>query len=159
MVDFIGRMLLMGCGATAAMDIWAVCLYLLFGQALPNWGLVGRWFAHIPRGTLFHTDINTAQPVPSEMAIGWVAHYIVGIAYAGLLIGIAGPAWTAHPTFLPAWIVGLVTVGAGWFLLQPGMGAGWAASLRPNPMRIRALNIVAHSVFALGLYGTALLIA
>jgi len=38
------------------------------------------------------------------------------------------------------------------------MGAGWAASKRPNPTRIRALNLVSHTVFALGLYGTALLI-
>ncbi|TJV06148.1 MAG: DUF2938 domain-containing protein, partial [Mesorhizobium sp.] len=51
-----------------------------------------------------------------------------------------------------------VTVGAGWFLLAPGMGAGWAASKRPNPMQIRALNLVSHTVFALGLFGTALLI-
>ena len=159
MLDFIVRSAVLGCGATAAMDIWALCLNLLFRQDLPNWGLVGRWFAYISRGLVFHKDINTAQPVPFETLIGWIAHYITGIVYAGLLVAIAGPAWTAHPTFLPAWILGLVTVGAGWFLLQPGMGAGWAASLRPNPMQIRVLNIVAHTIFALGLYGTARLVA
>jgi hypothetical protein len=36
------------------------------------------------------------------------------------------------------------------------MGAGWAASLRPNAMQIRALNLVSHTVFAVGLYGMAL---
>ncbi len=92
---------------------------------------------------------------PMKSALGWVAHYAIGIIYAGALIFFAGPAWVLNPTFLPAWIVGLVTVGAGWFILQPGMGAGWAASLRPNPMQIRALNIIAHTVFAAGLYGTA----
>ena len=50
-----------------------------------------------------------------------------------------------------------MTVGAGWFILQPGMGAGWAASLRPNPMQIRALNLVSHTVFAAGMFATALL--
>jgi hypothetical protein len=39
------------------------------------------------------------------------------------------------------------------------MGAGWAASLRPNPMQVRALNILAHTVFAFGLFATALLLA
>jgi hypothetical protein len=48
-------------------------------------------------------------------------------------------------------------VGAGWFILQPGMGAGWAASLRPNPMQIRALNLISHTVFAAGMFATALL--
>jgi hypothetical protein len=54
--------------------------------------------------------------------------------------------------------LGLVTVGAGWFLLQPGMGAGIAASKRPNARQVRAINIAGHVVFGLGLYGSALLI-
>lgn len=28
----------------------------------------------------------------------------------------------------------------------------------PNPVKVRALNIVGHTVFAIGLFGTALLI-
>jgi hypothetical protein len=59
---------------------------------------------------------------------------------------------------MPPLIVGLVTVGAGWFLLQPGMGAGIAASKRPNANQIRVLNIAGHIVFGLGLYARALLI-
>ena len=76
-----------------------------------------------------------------------------------MLIVFAGPGWVSNPTFLPAWILGLVTVAAGWFILQPGMGAGWAASLRPNPMQIRALNLISHTVFAVGMLATALLIS
>lgn len=159
MLDFLWRSLAMGIGATAAMDVWALFLNAAFGLALPNWGLVGRWFAHIPKGTVFHNDIAKAEPIANERAIGWVAHYVIGIIYAAALILIAGPSWVASPTFLPAWIIGIVTVGAGWFLLQPGMGAGWAASLKPNPNKIRALNLLAHTVFGAGLYGTALLIA
>ena len=97
--------------------------------------------------------------VPNELALGWFSHYAIGILYAGALIVFAGREWVSNPTFLPAWIVGLVTVSAGWFILQPGMGAGWAASLRPNAMRIRAPNLVAHTVFAAGMYGTALALA
>ena len=159
MVEFIWRSLAMGIGATAAMDVWALLLHRIYGRALPNWALVGRWFAHIPRGRLFHQDIAAAPPVARELAIGWIAHYVIGIVYAGVLILWAGPAWVQSPTFPPALIVGLVTVGAGWFLLQPGMGAGWAASRLPDPWLIRARNVVTHTVFALGLYVTALLIA
>ena len=159
MSDFLWRSLVIGIGGTAAMDIWALVLNAVFKQPLPNWGLAGRWFAHLPKGTFFHRDIAAAQAIPNETAIGWIAHYVIGIIYAGALIVFAGPTWVSNPTFLPAWILGLVTVGAGWFILQPGMGAGWAASLRPHPMRIRALNLIAHTVFAAGLYGTALALA
>jgi hypothetical protein len=38
------------------------------------------------------------------------------------------------------------------------MGAGIAAAKRPDANRIRALNVIGHVVFGLGLYGSALLI-
>jgi Protein of unknown function (DUF2938) len=158
MIEFLWKSALIGVGATALMDIWALVLRAGFGLALPNWALVGRWHCHLMRGKVFHDDIAKAEAYAHELAVGWIAHYAIGILYAGVLIAIAGPAWLASPTFLPAWIIGLVTVGAGWFLLQPGMGAGWAASKRPNAVQVRALNIVAHTVFALGLYGSALAI-
>jgi hypothetical protein len=159
MWDILLGTIIVGIGGTAAMDLWAILLNRLFGQALPNWAMVGRWFAHVPRGVIFHKDIAKSARVAHERAIGWLAHYAVGILYAGVLIVAAGPQWLANPTFLPALIVGLVTVGAGWFVLQPGMGAGWAASLKPNPWRIRILNIAAHLAFASGLYGSARLIS
>ncbi len=157
MNDLIWRSVIIGAGGTAAFDLWALLLNAMFGMPLPNWGLVGRWFAHLGQGTFFHKDIAEARAIPNEAAIGWIFHYATGIVYGGVLVFFAGRAWVESPTFLPAWIVGLVTVGAGWFILQPGMGAGWAASLRPNPMQVRIHNIIAHSVFATGMYLTALL--
>jgi hypothetical protein len=159
MMDFLLHAVVIGIGGTAAMDLWALLLGAAFGLPLPNWGLVGRWFAHLARGTFFHKDITAAAAISNEAALGWISHYVIGIIYAAALIYFAGPGWLANPTFLPAWILGLVTNGAGWFILQPGMGAGWAASLRPNPMQVRALNIVSHTVFAFGLFATAWLMA
>jgi len=157
MFDVIWRSVAIGIGATVLMDIWAIFLHKAFGQPRPNWGPVGRWVWHL-RSKVFHDDIGDAAPYAHEVALGWAFHYLVGIAYGIILVVLVGAAWLTQPTFLPAFILGIVTVGAGWFLLAPGMGAGWAASRRPNPMRIRALNLVSHTVFALGLYGTALLI-
>ncbi|MDE2445370.1 MAG: DUF2938 domain-containing protein [Alphaproteobacteria bacterium] len=159
MMQFYWKALVIGFGGTLAMDVWALVLAFGFGMALPNWGLVGRWFTHLAQGRFFHDDIALAQPHPFETLVGWLAHYAIGIFYAALLIFLAGPGWLASPTFLPAFLIGMITVGAGWFILQPGMGAGWAASLHPNPMQVRFLNLVAHAVFAAGLYGTALVLA
>jgi len=158
MLEFIVRAVLIGIGATVLLDIWAQFLKRVFGLGAPNWAMVGRWFAHLARGRFMHEDIARAEPVSNELAIGWIAHYLVGILFAAIVLAIWGLGWAHSPTFLPALIVGLATVGCGWFILQPGMGAGIAASKRPNANQLRMLNIIGHTVFAVGLYGTALLI-
>lgn len=150
---------LIGIGATIAMDIWAVILWKVFREPAPNWAPVGRWVWHLKDGKVFHDSIGKAQPYANEQALGWIFHYAVGIAYGVILALFMGPAWIAAPTFLPAFIWGIVTIAAGWFLLQPGLGIGWAASKTPNPTKTRAMGLVAHTVFALGLWGTALLLA
>lgn len=156
-MDMVTRAIVMGGIATAAMDVWALALNRFAGIGLPNWGFVGRWFAHLPRGSFVHADIGASEPVPNEAAIGWAAHYLIGIAYAAVLLLLAGPGWRAAPSYWPALLIGLVTVGAGWFILQPGLGLGVAAWRRPNCGQIRLLNIAAHIVFGTGLYVGALL--
>ena len=150
--------ILIGLGATALMDVWTQGLGRLPGQSPPNWTLVGRWFRHLPQGRVFHPDITAADPSERDRATGWAAHYAVGIVYGIAFALLMGPGWFAAPTLLPAWIFGIVTIGFGWFLLQPGMGLGWAASRTPNPTRGRLLGLAAHSVFGLGLWLTALVI-
>lgn len=158
-MSLIVQSLIIGIAGTAAMDLWALALNRATGNPLPNWGLVGRWFAWVPRGRIFHGDITRTPPVRNERAIGWLAHYATGIIYAAALILIAGEAWAANPTFLPAFATGMITIAAGWFLLAPGMGAGWAASKTSNPAKSRLLNIAAHTAFALGLWAGALVLA
>lgn len=158
MLDILGKGVVIGFGATVLMDIWAFALHYLFSEPRPNWAPGGRWFWHLRRGKVFHDDIGTAEPYAHELALGWTGHYVVGILYGVVLAVIAGPAWLANPSFIPAWILGIVTIGAGWFLMQPGMGIGWAASKTPNPGKVRLLNFAAHTVFAIGMYATALLI-
>lgn len=156
--DFLYRTVLIGVGATALLDLWALVLQRFFKVPAPSWGLVGRWFCHLTEAKVFHDDITLSRAYPFERTAGWIGHYVVGIVYAGALLAFAHPDWALAPTFAPALAVGIITVGAGWFLLQPGMGAGIAASKLPNAKQIRALNIAGHIVFGFGLYGSALLI-
>jgi hypothetical protein len=149
---------LIGLGATVLMDLWAVLLARLGMQKPVNWALVGRWFWHLRDGKVFHDDIAAADPYAHELALGWAGHYAVGIAYGVIFALIVGPGWLAAPTLLPAWLFGLVTVGFGWFLLQPGLGLGWAASKAPNPTKVRLMNLAGHTVFGIGLWLTGLLI-
>ena len=67
--------------------------------------------------------------------------------------------WLAAPTFLPVWIFALITIAAGWFLLQPGMGLGWAAARTANPGKARIMGLIAHTVFGLGMWAAARAVA
>jgi Protein of unknown function (DUF2938) len=158
MIGLLMQGVVLGLGANILFDVWQRGLAVATRQPAPNWGPVGRWFWHLRQGRVFHDDIGAAAPWEHERALGWAGHYAVGIAYGVIFAFIVGPDWLAAPRFLPAWIFGLVTVGFGWFLLQPGLGLGWAASKAANPARVRLLNLAGHTVFGLGLWLTALLI-
>lgn len=132
MLEVIGRSLAIGVGATALLDLWALFLNRAFGIPLANWAVIGRWFAYLPRGRFMHDTIADTPPVANELAIGWIMHYLVGALFAGIVLLFWGLDWARNPTLLPALIVGVVTVGCGWFILQPGMGMGIAASKKPN---------------------------
>lgn len=141
-----------GIGATAVMDLWGLARKPLLGVAPPSYALVGRWIAHMTRGRFRHDSIARSAPVRGEQVIGWTAHYLIGIAFAALLIGIWGSAWVQQPTIGPALAVGTGTVVAPFLLMQPGMGAGIAASRTPRPASARLQSLITHVVFGLGLY-------
>lgn len=157
MLEVIGRSLAIGIGATALLDLWALFLNRAFGLPLANWAMVGRWFAYLPRGRFMHDTIADTPPVSNELAIGWILHYLIGALFAAIVLLFWGLDWARNPTLLPALIVGIVTVGCGWFILQPGMGFGLAASKRPNANQVRLIGLINHVVFGLSLWLAALL--
>jgi hypothetical protein len=147
----ITRVILIGIGATAAMDLWIFVLKKVGAPTL-NFALLGRWAGHLGRGTWRHDAIAKAAPVRGELALGWLAHYGVGIAFAGLLVAIQGVDWTRDPSPLPALFVGMGTVLAPWLVMQPAMGAGIASSRTPTPARNCLRGLANHTVFGAGLY-------
>ncbi|HYD61119.1 MAG TPA: DUF2938 domain-containing protein [Noviherbaspirillum sp.] len=151
-MDTLVCTLVIGVGATAVMDLWGIARKPLLGIAAPDYGLVGRWFGHMARGRFRHDTIAASPSVRGERFIGWAAHYLTGIAFAALLVGIWGLAWVRQPTIGPALIVGIGTVAAPFLLMQPGMGAGIAASRMPRPAAARLQSLITHAVFGLGLY-------
>ena len=149
---------LIGIGATAFADLWSLLRRRLFGVPLPNFGLVGRWIGGMPRGRFRHPSIAAAPAIRGELAIGWGAHYLIGRAFACLMPLLWGQGWLRQPSLGPALAVGAVTVLAPYLLLQPGMGAGIAASKTPRPWTARMHSLVMHLIFGLGLYLAALVV-
>lgn len=149
--------LAIGVGATAVMDVWAVALKRFWCIPSLNYAMVGRWLGHLPRGTFSHTAIGQAAPVRDEAVLGWTAHYAIGVLFAAVLLALAGQEWVEAPTFAPALLAGVLSVAAPFCILQPGMGAGLAASKTPHPNAARVRSLMAHAAFGIGLYLAALL--
>ena len=149
---------LLGIGATAVMDVWLLLLKRL-GVPTLNFAFIGRWVGHLLRGQVAHAAIAKAAPVRGELALGWLTHYAVGVAFAGVLLALQGAAWVRSPTLLPALAVGMGTVAAPLLVMQPAMGSGFAASRTPTPLKNCLRSLANHTVFGLGLYLSALVIA
>lgn len=153
MVDLLFTVLI-GVGATVVADLWGLIRKPLLGVAPPNYSLVGRWFGYFWRGRFFHRAIAKSSPIPGERALGWTAHYLIGVAFAGILVGFTGSEWLRHPELLPALAVGIGTVAAPFLVMQPGMGAGFAAARTPDPTSARLHSLLMHTVFGLGLFAS-----
>lgn len=152
---FVLAAFVIGAGATALMDVWTVLRRTLLGIQPLSYGLVGRWLAHLPRGRFVHRPISTSPAIRHERAIGWIAHYLIGISFAAVVLALWGLDWACHPTLVPALLVGIGSIAAPFFILQPGMGAGIAASRAANPSSARLQSLITHTIFGFGLYATA----
>lgn len=155
--DELAKLVLIGVGATAVVDVWSMAQRAL-GIATLDYAMVGRWSGYFLRGQFTHSSIAKAAPVPGERLLGWMIHYAVGIAFAGLLVSACRTAWLHDPTWLPALTVGLATVAIPFFVMQPAMGAGIAASRTPAPWMNRLRSLLTHIVFGSGLYLSAVLL-
>ena len=154
-LDLLLRGAVMGVAGSALMDVWSAVLRRRFGIPTLDYRLLGRWIGHIVKGRLVHDRIGSSPPIPGEAAIGWAAHYAIGVSFALLLLAIWGRPWAAAPTIGPALIVGIGTIVAPWFVMQPAMGAGVAGSRTPDPRSTRLRNLGTHTVYAIGLYVAA----
>lgn len=154
-MELLKYAVVIGAGATAVMDLWAVCLRRCCRVTSLDYALLGRWIGHFPRGRFVHQSIAKASPVHGERIIGWSAHYAIGIVFAWLLLTVWGLEWGRRPSLAPALITSSVTLIAPFFVMQPGMGAGIAASKTPHPNVARLRSIATHTVYGIGLYVSA----
>lgn len=146
------RAVLVGIGATMVMDAWAVIRKRWFGVPALDYALVGRWLAYMPRGRFRHHPIAASPAIRGERVIGWTVHYLIGVAFAALLLALWGEDWIRHPTLGPALIVGIGSVAAPFLVMQPALGAGLAARRTARPAAARFHSVLTHAIFGLGLY-------
>jgi hypothetical protein len=153
--DIVGAVAI-GLGATLVMDLWNLFLKRSLGIPSLNYCLLGRWLRHMPGGTLRHENITVAPQKPFECAVGRIAHYTIGVVLALVFVVLVSGEWLARPTVLPALLFGIGTVAFPFFIMQPSLGFGIAASRTPRPSQARLKSLVTHTVFGAGLYLCAL---
>ncbi|MGV3664720.1 MAG: DUF2938 domain-containing protein [Leptospira bouyouniensis] len=156
-MDIVFLTILIGVGATMAMDLWRFLLQKTLKVNSLDLGLLGRWVGHCFRGKFFHERIIDTERIPGELILGWFSHYMIGIFFASLLPIFWGDVWLENPSLKEPLVLGFMTILAPWFLMQPAMGIGIAASKTPKPYQVRIRNIAIHTVYGFGLYGSALL--
>lgn len=146
------HIILMGLGATLTFDLWGIFLKSAFKIAPSSICLVGRWLRYMPEGTFKHDHIASSSPKRAECAVGWMAHYTIGVMFAAIFVALLGSTWLQHPTLVPAMLFGVVTVFAPFFIMQPAFGLGVAAAKTSNPAQARVRSLMNHAAFGLGLY-------
>jgi hypothetical protein len=145
-----------GIGASLVMDLWNLFLRRAFGIPSLSYCLLGRWLRHMPEGTFRHRSITAASRKPLECTVGWTAHYAIGVVFALGFVTLASADWITRPTLLPAVLYGIGTVVFPFFIMQPSLGLGIAASRTAKPTQARVKSLVTHTVFGIGLYVCAL---
>lgn len=130
---FLLQAVFVGIVATGFMDIVALAQKRFLGIPFLNYAMVGRWIGYIRNGQLIHRPIGQSPSIAHEAALGWVAHYLIGVVFAAILLVLTGPEWALTPGPACPVIFGAATVAAPFLLLQPVMGAGIAARKAPNP--------------------------
>jgi uncharacterized membrane protein YagU involved in acid resistance len=138
------------------MDFWNLLLKRMLGIPSLSYCLLGRWLRYMPGGTFRHARITDAPQKSFECALGWIAHYTIGVVFAVVFVVLISGDWLEAPSLLPAMLYGIVTVVFPLFIMQPAFGLGIAGSRTPNPAKVRLKSLATHTVFGVGLYLCAL---
>lgn len=138
--------------ATLSMDVLSVvALRLHLSAPLPP-NLIGRWFAFIARGRLYHADIAHTPPVPHEIAIALPFHYAIGIVLTGVYIWALSYAGRSPRNLALALAFGLCTNVLPWLLMFPAMGYGFFGSHGPEGTRLFISSLINHAFFGIGIW-------
>ena len=90
-------------------------------------------------------------PEPKDLPLGWLVHYLVGVAYALVfwIFLVPVPVFTA--TAGSGLVFGALSVAVPWFYFMPCLGKGVMASKTAMPLKACSLALANHLVFGLAM--------
>ena len=157
--DLIVLAIPIGIVATLIMDAAGWTQKHLLNVPQLDYAFVGRWLMAMRDGRFRHEMIMQSPAQPFERPVGWALHYLTGIAFVAIMLGLTGPGWVERPTIWAPLAAGLLSVAAPFFVMQPAFGFGMAASKTPTPWTVRRRSLIAHLSFGVGIYWAGLLLS
>jgi hypothetical protein len=112
---------------------------------------IGRWFGYLLRGRVTHEDIALAPPLPMELPLAGLGHYMIGAALGVGFLLVVRRASVAGSVLATALVYGAVTSVFAWLLMFPAMGYGWFGLRGPQSARLLRTSVINHLAYGLGL--------
>jgi len=113
--------------------------------------MIGRMAAGWARGRFCYANPNEMQQVQSEVLIGIITHYTIGVVLS--VPYVVGWSFLVGGSPTPAWalLYGIATTVASWFFVYPSMGLGAFGRLSPDGMKATLSSLANHLFYGLGL--------
>jgi hypothetical protein len=149
---------LIGCRATAFLDLWSLFLRLAFRAPCPTSAWSSRWFSHMSKAGYqgMHPLRLPHRCIPNARSAGsptYVIGAFNGLAIVSVRIRRLG---LAKPTIMPALIIGLVTVLPAIPHHATRVRAWPCGIPSTQSMHARIRTLLSHTVFGIGLYDCAI---
>ncbi len=114
-------------------------------------GTIGRMAVGWVHGRFLYRHPDEMEQVANEKFYGYITHYLIGLGLAfpyvlgwDLLIGgPVSPIW--------AFIYGIATTAASWFLVYPSIGFGMFGSRSPEGLKAPLSSLANHLFYGVGL--------
>jgi DUF2938 family protein len=152
------RNVIIGVLATVIMDVLSAVSFKLRLIAPLSPRLVGRWFASVGRGQLFHSDIGQTAAIHHERTIAVPVHYAIGVTLALTYMFACASLGLASRNAITALVFAVCTNAFPWLVMFPSMGFGWFGSHGPPGTRLFLSSLVSHVFYGVGLWlGASLL--
>jgi len=142
--------------ATITMDIAAVTAIksgiVKLGpyQIVPR--LLGRWVGSFPSGKIFHTNILDTPPLPQEIPIGILSHYVIGLTLCSVFVLSSTKIFARRIDLWSAIIFGIATCIFPYFIMFPAMGFGVMGFKSFHESMLTFFSVVNHAAFGAGIF-------
>ncbi len=143
--------ILIGVLATCIADALSFITKQIWGIPSPNFVLLGRWLLYMPQRQFTHRNIMQSPTRSFETCIGWFMHYVTGVVFAYVLLMSISLNLFNLNDYAFAILFGIGTVICPFFIMQPSLGFGVAASKTPNKLVARLRSLLTHCYFGMGL--------
>lgn len=113
--------------------------------------MIGRMAAGWARGRFCYASPSEMQPFRSEVPVGIMTHYAIGVALS--VPYVVGWSVVTGGSPAPGWalVYGLATTVASWFFVYPSMGMGVFGRRSPEGMKAALSSLANHAFYGLGL--------